>query len=68
MRQNFNYYFVIYPIVFFIVFTLSPILFSKKEYMSIQDTLSILALYYFFISVYRSIDIFLENKKSKKKQ
>ncbi|MEC1979326.1 hypothetical protein WAG12_06235 [Bacillus cereus] len=67
MRQNFNYYFVIYPIVFFIVFTLSPILFSKKEYMSIQDTLSILALYYFFISVYRSIDIFLENKKSKKK-
>lgn len=67
MRQNFNYYFVIYPIVFFIVFTLSPILFSKKEYMSIQDTLSILALYYFFISVYRSIDIFLENKKNKKK-
>lgn len=67
MRRHFNYYFIMYPCIYFLVFTLSPILFSKEEYTSVNDTLAFLAFYYFLISIGYALDLFSEKEKEKDK-
>ncbi len=67
MRRHFNYYFILYPCIYFLVFTLSPILFRKEEYTSVNDTLAFLAFYYFLISIGYALDLFSEKEKEKDK-
>ncbi|PEA76904.1 hypothetical protein CN676_09800 [Bacillus wiedmannii] len=57
MKGNLTYYFILYPLIFFLVFTLSPILFHKEEYTSIKDTLGILLFYYVLIGGYYFMDV-----------
>lgn len=57
MKGNLTYYFILYPLIFFLVFALSPILFYKEEYTSMKDTLGILLFYYVLISGYYVIDV-----------
>ncbi|PGZ08539.1 hypothetical protein COE30_12460 [Bacillus cereus] len=57
MKGNLTYYFILYPLIFFLVFALSPILFYKEEYTSMKDTLGILLFYYLLISGYYVIDV-----------
>lgn len=67
MRRHFNYYFILYPCIYFLVFTISPILFRKEEYTSVNDTLAFLAFYYFLISIGYALDLFSEKEKDKDK-
>ncbi|MEK4706033.1 MULTISPECIES: hypothetical protein [Bacillus] len=67
MRKKFNYYFILYPCVYFLVFTISPILFRKEEHTSVKDTLAFLGFYYFLISVGYALDLFGEKAKEKDK-
>ncbi|MBE7118442.1 hypothetical protein [Bacillus cereus] len=67
MRKKFNYYFILYPCVYFLVFTISPILFHKEERTSVNDMLAFLGFYYFLISVGYALDLFSEKDKEKDK-
>ncbi|MGE7872873.1 hypothetical protein [Bacillus paramycoides] len=67
MRQKSHFYFIIYPLVCFLVYTLSPILFHKKEYTSMKDIFGMLAFYYVLISGYYLIDILSERIKKNSK-
>ncbi|EJR02729.1 hypothetical protein [Bacillus cereus] len=67
MRKKFKYYFILYPCVYFLVFTISPILFRKEEHTSVKDTLAFLGFYYFLISVGYALDLFGEKDKEKDK-
>ncbi|PQZ54259.1 hypothetical protein CQZ94_18760 [Bacillus sp. MYb209] len=70
MKGNLTYYFILYPLIFFLVFTLSPILFHREEYTSMKDIFGILTFYYVLISGYYFIDILSERikKNGKDKQ
>ncbi|WHY30250.1 hypothetical protein [Bacillus wiedmannii] len=63
MKGNITYYFILYPLIFFLVFTLSPILFHKEEYTSVKDTLGILLFYYVLISGYYFMDVISKRMK-----
>ncbi|HDX9631381.1 TPA: hypothetical protein ROY30_005131 [Bacillus cereus] len=67
MKGNLTYYFILYPLIFFLIFTLSPILFHKEEYASIKDTLGILLFYYVLISGYYVMDVISERMKKNSK-
>ncbi|EJR56900.1 hypothetical protein IIM_00308 [Bacillus cereus VD107] len=68
MKGNLTYYFILYPLIFFLVFALSPILFNKKEYTSMKDIFGMLAFYYVLISGYYFIDILSERIKKDGKE
>ncbi|MGN4425868.1 hypothetical protein ACTFQN_18830 [Bacillus cereus group sp. MYBK30-1] len=59
---------MIYSLVCFLVYTLSPILFHKKEYISMKDIFGMLAFYYVLISGYCFIDILSERIKKDGKE
>jgi len=65
MKGNLTYYFILYPLIFFLVFTLSLIVFHKEEFTSMKDTLGILLFYYVLISGYCFIDGISERMKKK---
>lgn len=65
MKGNLTYYFILYPLIFFLVFTLSPIVFHKEEFTSMKDALGILLFYYVLISGYYFIDGISERMKKK---
>ncbi|KAB2454452.1 hypothetical protein F8160_10465 [Bacillus sp. CH126_4D] len=67
MKGNRTYYFILYPLIFFLVFILSPILFHKEEYTSMKDTLGILLFYYVLISGYYLMDVVSERMKKNNK-
>lgn len=67
MKGNRTYYFILYPLIFFLVFTLSPILFHKEEYTSIKDTFGILLFYYVLISGYYLMDVVSKRMKKSNK-
>ncbi|RKF44030.1 hypothetical protein BCY92_19040 [Bacillus wiedmannii] len=67
MKGNRTYYFILYPLIFFLVFTLSPILFRKEEYINIKDTLGILLFYYVLISGYYFMNVVSERMKKNNK-
>ncbi|SCN43211.1 Uncharacterized protein BC067498_01050 [Bacillus cereus] len=67
MKGNLTYYFILYPLIFFLVFTLSPISFHKEEYTSIKDTLGILLFYYVLISGYYFMNVVSERMKKNSK-
>ncbi|HGH7173260.1 TPA: hypothetical protein ACJMKJ_000743 [Bacillus wiedmannii] len=67
MKGNRTYYFIWYPLIFFLVFTLSPILFRKEEYINIKDTLGILLFYYVLISGYYFMNVVSERMKKNNK-
>ncbi|WP_440172519.1 hypothetical protein [Bacillus sp. Brlt_9] len=62
-----TYYFILYPLIFFLIFTLSPILFHKEEYTSIKDTFGILIFYYVLISGYYLMDVVSKRMKKSNK-
>ncbi|GLV66665.1 hypothetical protein Bmyc01_53340 [Bacillus mycoides] len=70
MKGNLTYYFILYPLIFFLVYALSPILFDKEEYTSMKDILGMIVTYYILISGYYFIDCLSEriNKNGKEKQ
>ncbi|MBW3492669.1 Uncharacterized protein BWINRA5_01555 [Bacillus mycoides] len=70
MKGNLTYYFILYPLIFFLVFTLSPILFHKEEYTSMKDTFGILTFYYVLMIGYYFMDVVSKRmkKNSKDKQ
>ncbi|RBP27954.1 MULTISPECIES: hypothetical protein [Bacillus] len=70
MKGNLTYYFILYPLIFFLVFTLSPILFHKEEYTSMKDTFGILTFYYVLMIGYYFMDVVSKRMKkhSKDKQ
>ncbi|OQR55440.1 hypothetical protein [Bacillus sp. CDB3] len=63
MKGNLTYYFILYPLIFFLVFALSPILFHKEEYTSMKDTFGILLFYYVLMIGYYFIDVVSERMK-----
>ncbi|TXR65164.1 hypothetical protein DM800_13310 [Bacillus sp. AY18-3] len=65
MKGNLTYYFILYPLIFFLVFTLSPIVFHKEKFTSMKDELGILLFYYVLISGYYFIDGISERMKKK---
>ncbi|OUB76628.1 hypothetical protein BK744_10385 [Bacillus thuringiensis serovar zhaodongensis] len=67
IKGNPTYYFILYPLIFFLVFSLSPILFQKKEYTSMKDILGILLFYYVLISGYYFMDVVSERMKKDSK-
>lgn len=70
MKGNLTYYFILYPLIFFLVFTLSPILFHKEEYTSMKDTFGKLTFYYVLMIGYYFMDVVSKRmkKNSKDKQ
>ncbi|AEW54217.1 hypothetical protein ACD650_15275 [Bacillus anthracis] len=64
MKGNLTYYFILNPLIIFLVYSLSPILFHKEKYINIKDALGILAVYYVLISGYYLMDV--ESKRMKK--
>lgn len=70
MRGNLTYYFIVNPLIIFLVYALSPILFHKEKYTSMKDAIGILVSYYVLISGYYFIDILSERikKNGKEKQ
>ncbi|MBS9801699.1 hypothetical protein [Bacillus cereus] len=70
MRGNLTYYFIVNPLIIFLVYALSPILFHKEKYTSMKDAIGILVFYYVLISGYYFIDILSERikKNGKEKQ
>lgn len=63
INRKFNSLFIIYPIVFFIVRTVFSIM-KKSAEESVYETLAILAMYYFAVSVFYSIDLYIQKKNS----
>ncbi|MGN7894119.1 hypothetical protein ACTJJY_18765 [Bacillus sp. 22475] len=70
MRGNLTYYFIVNPLIIFLVYALSPILFHKEKYTSMKDAIGILVFYYVLISGSYFIDILSERikKNGKEKQ
>ncbi|WP_242212614.1 hypothetical protein [Bacillus cereus group sp. BfR-BA-01383] len=57
MKGKLTYYFIVNPLIIFLVYALSPILFDKKEYTSMKDIFGMLTFYYVLISGYYVIDV-----------
>ncbi|TPV46022.1 hypothetical protein [Bacillus dicomae] len=63
MKGNLTYYFILNPLIIFLVYALSPILFDKEVYTSMKDALGILVVYYVLISGYYFMDVISKRMK-----
>lgn len=63
MNCKFNSLFIVYPIVFFVVRTVFSFV-KNSAAESVYETLVILAMYYLAVSVYYSIDLYMQKKNS----
>ncbi|EJR78948.1 MULTISPECIES: hypothetical protein [Bacillus] len=45
MKGNLTYYFIVNPLIIFLVYALSSILFDKEVYTSMKDAFGILTFY-----------------------
>ncbi|PFS65085.1 hypothetical protein COC58_28490 [Bacillus cereus] len=70
MKGNLTFYFILNPLIIFLVYALSPILFHKEKYINMKDALGILLVYYVLISGYYFMDVVSKRmkKNSKDKQ
>ena len=66
MKGNPTYYFILYPLIFFLVFSFTYLV-SEKEYTSMKDILGILLFYYVLISGYYFMDVVSERMKKDSK-
>ncbi|MGE6344502.1 hypothetical protein ACQKIY_08045 [Bacillus mycoides] len=67
MKGKLTYYFIVNPLIIFLVYALSSILFDKEEYTSMKDIFGILTFYYVLMGGYYFIDFLSERiKKSNK--
>ncbi|MEI5925849.1 hypothetical protein ACK3XG_26515 [Bacillus sp. TD10] len=67
MKGNRTYYLILNPLIIFLVYALSPILFHKEKYINMKDALGILAVYYVLISGYYLIDVISKRMKKNSK-
>ncbi|KAA0758476.1 hypothetical protein ACIQ7P_17580 [Bacillus wiedmannii] len=67
MKGNLTYYFILNPLIIFLVYALSPILFHKEKYINMKDALGILLVYYVLISGYYLIDVISKRMKKHSK-
>ncbi|MED2797072.1 hypothetical protein P4244_05625 [Bacillus thuringiensis] len=63
MKGNLTYYFIVNPLIIFLVYALSPMLFHKEKYINIKDALGIVLVYYVLISGYYFICVVSERMK-----
>ncbi|MCQ6566169.1 hypothetical protein NPX88_10415 [Bacillus mycoides] len=63
MKGNLTYYFIVNPLIIFLVYALSPILFHKEKYINMKDALGILLFYYVLISGYYLMDVISKRMK-----
>ncbi|KLV30177.1 hypothetical protein, partial [Priestia megaterium] len=63
MNRKFNSLFIVYPIGFFVVRTVFSFV-KNSAAESVYETLAILAMYYFAVSVFYSIDLYMQKKNS----
>ncbi|ONG89178.1 hypothetical protein [Bacillus paranthracis] len=64
MKRKHISYLIINPLIIFLVYALSPILFDKEVYTSMRDAFGILTFYYLLMGGYYFID-FLSKKINK---
>lgn len=64
MKRKHISYLIINPLIIFLVYALSPILFDKEVYTSMRDAFGILTFYYVLMGGYYFID-FLSKKINK---
>ncbi|TBX58270.1 hypothetical protein E0M27_07295 [Bacillus mycoides] len=67
MKGNLTYYFIVNPLIIFLIYALSPILFHKEKYINIKDALGILLFYYVLISGYYLMDVISKRMKKNSK-
>ncbi|PEO74290.1 hypothetical protein CN572_07840 [Bacillus wiedmannii] len=67
MKGNLTYYFIVNPLIIFLVYALSPILFHKEKYINMKDALGILLFYYVLISGYYFMDVISKRIKKNSK-
>ncbi|MCU5472478.1 hypothetical protein OCF41_19395 [Bacillus paranthracis] len=69
MKRKHISYLIINPLIIFLVYALSPILFDKEVYTSMRDAFGILTFYYLLMGGYYFIDFLSEkmNKNDKEK-
>ncbi|RXJ21192.1 hypothetical protein ETJ91_07660 [Bacillus albus] len=67
MKGNLTYYLILNPLIIFLVYALSPILFHKEKYINMKGALGILAVYYVLISGYYLIDVISKRMKKNSK-
>lgn len=67
MKGNLTSYFIVNPLIIFLVYALSPILFRKEKYINIKDALGILLVYYVLISGYYLMDVISKRMKKNSK-
>ncbi|PEF34072.1 hypothetical protein [Bacillus wiedmannii] len=67
MKGKLTYYFIVNPLIIFLVYALSSILFHKEKYINIKDALGILLVYYVLISGYYLMDVVSERMKKNSK-
>ncbi|MGH0426328.1 hypothetical protein [Bacillus pretiosus] len=67
MKGNLTYYFILNPLIIFLIYALSPILFHKEKYINMKDALGILLVYYVLISGYYLIDVISKRMKKHSK-
>ena len=63
MKGKLTYYFILNPLIIFLVYALSPILFHKEKYINMKDALGILVVYYVLISGYYFMDVVSKRMK-----
>jgi len=67
MKGNLTYYFIVNPLIIFLVYALSPILFHKEKYINMKDALGIVLVYYVLISGYYFVDVISKRMKKDSK-
>ncbi|MDY8160867.1 hypothetical protein [Bacillus thuringiensis] len=63
MKGNLTYYFIVNPLIIFLVYALSPMLFHKEKYINIKDAIGIVLVYYVLISGYYFMCVVSERMK-----
>ncbi len=63
MNRKFNSLFIVYPIVFFVVRSVFSFVKNSAQNL-LYETLAILAMYYFAVSIFYSIDLYMQKKNS----
>ncbi|HDR7794956.1 TPA: hypothetical protein QCY19_003614 [Bacillus luti] len=67
MKRKLIHYFIVNPLIIFLVYALSPFVFEKEEYMSMKDIFGMLFFYYVLISGYYFLDYVSERIKKNNK-
>ncbi|WP_460506087.1 hypothetical protein [Bacillus sp. MN7755] len=67
MKGNLTYYFIVNPLIIFLVYALSSILFHKEKYTNMKDALGILVVYYVLIGGYYFMDVISKRMKKNSK-